>query len=274
MKNRRGLKTKENLVTEIILLKKGNNRYTASGIRDELLRLHPGSKSIPKERAIYKILERNKDKTIPSDLDSPWSLGSCLKYGISPEVVIFIQQQLLRYPGRFLTIRRARWYSKLHPLLFPLLEKAYPEQASQNQIRLFQIASFNTRMEQISEINGEDYPDTRALDNTFIFTQDFSHETIKRIWNELYRNIKRTPSKVMREKTSELKIEQVIGGELTKDEAKLFDKYLELDADESNPEKAINFVKDHPEIQPFVEKWMAFSLRRDIRISSQKEGEK
>lgn len=274
MNNKRGVKTKDHLVAEIILLKKGNNRLAARDIRDLLLGSHPGSKSIPKERAIYKILERNKDKTLPSDLDTPWSLGSCLKYDISVDVVAPIQRQLLTF-GRFLTIRRARWYSKLHAVLFPLLEKAYPKQVNQNQIRLHQISSFYTRMEQIAEIDGEVYPDTRALDNTFIFDQDFSIRTILRMWKGLYRQIPKKLSKLTDDKASALKAEQVLGGQITKSEARLLSKFIKLLCayeDDDYLEKAIIFVEENPDIQPSVEKWMALSLRRDIRISSEKDG--
>lgn len=276
MINRRGPKTKENLVNEIILFKKGDNRLTARDIRDELLGLHPGSKSIPKERAIYKILERNKDKILPSDLDNPWSLGSCLKYDISVDAVLPIQRQLLPY-GRFLTIRRARWYSKLHAVLSPLLEKAYPQQPSQNQIRLHQIASFYTRTEQIAEINGEAYPDTRALDNTFICNQDFSFKTSLRMWKGLYSQIPEKSSKVTDKKASALKAEQILGEQMTESQARLLNKFTKLlcayEADD-DLEKAITLVKANPDIQPLAERWMALSLRRDIRISREKDGEK
>ncbi|MCK4826696.1 hypothetical protein KA005_63755 [bacterium] len=275
MKNIRGAKTKDYLVSQIILLKKGDNTLTAGGIRKKLIELHPGSKSVPKERAIYKIIERNKDKIQPSDLDNPWSLGSCRNNDISPDVIIPIQQQLLHY-GRFLTIRRACWYSLLHPILFPLLEKAYPEQENQIQVELFQIASYYTRMEQLAEIKGEPL-DTRDLDETFIFNQDFSLKTSLRVWNSLYRHIPQRPSKVMREKASTLTPENILGEEMSESEARLLNKFIKslcaYDTDEGDLEKAISIAEKNPEIQPFVKKWMAFSLRRDIKISK-KDGAK
>lgn len=209
----------------------------------------------------------------PGPEDSPWSVGCCIKEDISPDVVLPIQQQLLHYDGRFLTIRRARWYSKLYPLLFPLLEKAYPGQPSQNQLRLHQIASFYTRMEQIAEISGEVYPDTRALDNTFFLNQDFSFGTSCRMWQGLYRQIPEKPSKVTDKKASELKAEQILGEEMTDGEVRLLNKFINLMAD-GDTEKAIIFVEENPGIQSLAEKWMALSLRRDIRISREKEGEK
>lgn len=271
MEIKRGPKTKSHLVNEIIILKKGDNKLSAKDIRGQLLGLHPGSKSIPKERAIYKILERNKEKTLPNDLDNPWSLGSCLEYDISAGIVIPIQRQLLQY-SRFLTIRRARWYSVLQPVLLPLIDEAYPEQESDNQWLLFQIASFYTRVEQITEINGEDYPDTQALDNAFIFNQGFSTETIIRMWESLYRQIPEKPSKVTAEKASALKAEQVLAEEMTKDEGRLLNEFIELEA-AGDLEKAITLQKANPDIQPFVKKWMALGLRRDIKIGK-KEGEK
>ncbi len=275
MNTTRGLKTKESLVNEIILLKKGNNRLTAGDIRGELLGCHPGSKSIPKERAIYKILERNKGKTIPSDLDTPWSLGSCLKYDISADAVIPIQRQLLPYEGRFLTIRRTRWYSILHPVIFPLLEKEYPEQLDENQWRLYQIASYYTRAEQIAEIRGEDYPDTQFLDNKFIFEQDFSFKTNYRLWNHMYKQIPEKPAKVT-PLASGLNAEQILAKQITADEARLLNEFINMqcdyEADDEDLEKAIILVEENPGIQPVAEKWMALNLRRDIRIIK-KEGE-
>jgi len=258
--NKRGLKTKEYLVNEILLLKKGDNRLTAKAIREKLVGLHPNSKSIPKERAIYKILERNKDKTISSELDNRWSAGSCLKYGISLEIVLSIHRLLLQ-SNRFLTIRRARWYSALHPILFPLLEATYPGQLEENQIRLFQISSYYSRAEQITEIDGDDTPDTSDMDNTFFINQDFSLEASLRIWGGLYSQTPEKPTKADDAKP----IEQILGDELTAREVKLLDKFIELCASD-NFEKAAALA-DKNKIVSLAERWLALSLRRDIKIN-------
>jgi len=222
---------------------------------------------------ILKFIRKKFQEKNP--LDNPWSLGDCLKYDILVDVVIPIQQQLLPY-GRFLTIRRARWYSKLHAVLSPLLEKAYPQQPSQNQLRLYQIASYYTRMEQIAEISGKAYLDTRALDNTFFYNQDFSFKTSRRMWEGLYRQIPEKPK--VTEKASALKAEQILNKEMTENEARLLNKFIKLqcayEADEGNLEKADIFVEENPDVQPLAEKWMALTLQRDIKIGGERDGEK
>jgi len=264
MSHIRGLKTKDYLVREIILIKKEDNGLSAKEVREELIKRHPGSKSVPKERAIYKIIERNRGKIVPDKLDKPWTMGSCLEYDISADVVVPIQRQLL-LRGLFLTIRRARWYSKLHPILCPLLEEHFSGQSVRNQTRLFQIASYYTRTEQIAKINGEDYPDTQALDKTFLIDQDFSIKASRRIWDSLYRSVLEKPSKEMEEKASEFK-----GEEMTEDEERLFNRFTKIEGD---LEKELIFIEENPNIEPLVEDKMAFNLRRNIKIST-KEGAK
>lgn len=207
---------------------------------------------------------------VKNPLDAPWAIGCCIKYGISPDVVIPFQRQWLSY-GRFLTIRRARLYSMLHPILCPLLEKAFPGQSDRNQIRLYQIASFYTRMEQIAEMNGEDYPDTRELDERFIFNQDFSPEAFSLIFANLYYQSGKS-SKAKGERPSALKAEQILAGEMTDGEVELLNEYIEFFST-GDFEKANTFYKSNPNIQPFIEKWRVLNLRRDITISK-KEGEK
>lgn len=223
-------------------------------------------------RTYQKIKEKLKPvlaEMKASGIDRLWTIGACIKEDILVDVVVPIQRQLLSY-GRFLTIRRARWYSKLHAVFSPLLEKAYPGQPDRNQIRLYQIASYYTRMEQIAEISGEAYPDTRALDTTYIINQDFSFKTSFRMWEGLYLQI--PESKVMDEKASALKAEQNLSKEMTERQARLLNEFVKLEAD-GDSEKAGALVEKNPDIQPFVEKWMAFSLRRDIQISREKDGE-
>ena len=239
--------------------------------------MHKVDNLVPGLSTVQKCLKKNKANwPKPSPLDNPWSLGSCLGKDISVDVIVPIQQQLLNY-GRYLTIRRARWYSMLHPVLFPLLEKAYPGQLDQNQIRLHQIASFYTRIEQIAEISRETYLDTRVLDNTFIFNQDFSPETSIRLWMDLYLHIPALPSKVTDSPPPGEKAEQILGKNVAAEDVKLLNEFIEnmnaYEAGVGDLEKAISLVHENPNIQPLVEKWMALSLRRDIKISP-KEGVK
>jgi len=269
--------------------KPGSLRRISEKMRDEIIEAALEDENISRKDLALILENRYGDKTPsldtlermisqarnhpPSSLDNPWSLGSCLEKGISADVIVPIQRQCLHY-GRFLTTRRARWYSVLHPVLFPLLERAYPEQEEENQIRLLQIASFYTHAEQIAKSKKECYPDTRGLDNTFIFSQDISFSASLREWGELYLRMPEKPAKVKVPEffVSRLKAEEILAKEVGAGEGKLLNKFIGLVCD-GDLEKAIALVEKRPGLQPLAEKWLALSLRRDIRIT-RKDGEK
>jgi len=256
-----GVQIYNNLVGKLkSKLRTDNPHWSEGEINDEVKELFP---SLGLVQGYVTKLSKAKE-SLP-ELDNTWSLGSCLEYDIALDVVMPLQRQLLPC-GRFLTIRRARWYSKLYPALSPLLDKYYPGQVSQNQLRLMQIASFYTRAEQIAEINGKAYPDTRTLDNVFIFNQDVSFETTLRAWLEGYLGASEKPTPLV----EDVSIERILG-KTTDAEIKLLNKFIGLlasyDAGEADIEKLLAFTKDNPNMQPLIEKWLVLSLRRDIQIS-------
>ena len=263
---RRGLKTKVNIRDEIIRLKKEKPWISAAETRTELVANHPGAKAIPKERAIYKIWERNKEKIVPSVLDKPWSLGS--NYNDLPieglKQVISIQKKMLQH-DRFLTNRRARWIAILSVLLAPI-----------DDLDLLQIASFYTRLEQLSEIN--DIPlDTRDLDATFLINRDMLKASIIQKWVEVYypqinEDTKRT--KRLESITKPLKLN------MSDKKRAVFNKFadflMQSVTDESKRDDLMSFVIEHPEIQEQAVEWLALNTRRDIMglLAGKKDGEK
>lgn len=256
--SKRGPKTSPELENEIIILKREDNSLTAKEIKGELARLHPQLKNIPKEGAIYKIIKRNVDRvTSTSTLDKPWSLGACLEYGIKPEYVLPIQWQLAKY-RRYLTIRRARWYSVLHPLLMPVLEREHPRSDEENQMWLFQIAGFYSRAEQVAEIKGDNAPDTRLLDDKFLYHHDISFATIADVFCELYLLLDK-PVKAADTPTAEA----VLAEEITPSQGKLLRQFIKLLYD-ALMEKAVELAEENPSLQAVAQKWMALSLRREI----------
>lgn len=255
MEKRRGLKTKANIRDEIIRLKKETPWYSARDIREELVANHPRAKAIaiPKERAIYKILERNEEKIVPSVLDKPWSLGSSYNLPVEGlKQVISIQKKMLQH-GRFLTNRRARWAAILSPMLAPI-----------DDLDLLQIASFYTRLEQLSEIN--DIPlDTSDLDATFLINRDMLKASIIQKWVEIYyprisEEVKKTKKPEVSTKPIELT--------LTDNQQVVFARFTELLVqsviDNDKRSELTSFVIKHPEIQEQAVKWLALSTRRDI----------
>lgn len=188
--------------------------------------------------------------------DRRWSLGAHIPQGnIVP--LISLQRQLSKH-DRYLTVRRAHWYSVLYPVLSPLLEQAYPDDKEQNELRIMQIASFYCREEQKAKINGEPVLDTTELDNEFLIGCNISFENILHRWVHYFLPGRVTPTV----STTVLNTEDT-------EPLSQFTKILM----QSGVERAITFVKEHPEAQPVAEKWMVLSTRQDLKQII-KDGEK
>lgn len=204
----------------------------------------------------YQNIKKEMGKPL-TDRDTPWSVGAYAPQGdIQP--LISLQRQLTEQ-GRYLTIRRARWYSTLYPTLSPLFEKAYSGDTAQNELRMMQIASFYCRKEQIAEVNSET-PDTSDLDSTFLIGQDVSFETVLLEWINLF-----LPGAENLEDSTQARD--------TNENAELLSQFINL-LKQSGVVQAIKFAKKHPEVQPEAEKWMVLSTRQDIINLRKKDGEK
>jgi hypothetical protein len=190
----RGPKTKPDIITDILLLKKNDvdGKLSAKDIREKLLKIYKGSKKyIPKERAIYNIIKKNKDKVIISPLDSPWSIGCCEKYNIPADIIpTLIEYEQVGQPK--FTIRQARWFARLKPVVYEMSAAKRPLEdslaglsivttegdkigvpAPHNDLRLALLAIIAYQYaaeEQVSELESEQYADTSDSDFT-IFTE-------------------------------------------------------------------------------------------------------
>jgi len=70
---------------------------------------------------------------------------------------------------------------------------------------------------------------------------------------------------------SRLRAEELLAKEVSAGEDKLLNKFIGLVRD-GDLGKAIALVEKRPDLQSLAEKWLALSLRRDIRITK-KDGE-
>jgi len=265
-RTKRGLNTKKWLKDEIILLKKSDNKLSAREIKVELEEGdHRNSKEVKnlKESTIYYILDTNKDKWVFNDLDSRWTLGSCINSTIPIEAVKYIipVQRYLKSTGRFLTRRRARWLSILSPTLIPLLEKM-PEDV--RILRLLQIASLYNRLEQLGEIT--DDVDTDGLDEVFIINQDVSNGAIAEQWIKIFRINAYLDTKNS-QKQNPVAAEAVIIDKLHLEQKKLFKSFmkqiLSLE-DDRGLKDFMTFFRKNPEMQNAMLEWMVLNRRRDI----------
>ena len=183
-KGLRGPKTKKDIRTDILLLKKNDvdGKLSARAIRERLKKMRPGSKYIPKERAIYNIIQKNKEKLEFNPIDSPWSIGSCEKYNIPADIIPTLIELEQLGKTKF-TIRQARWFARLKPVVFEMSAAKRPLEDVLSGLALITVPHNDSRLallaiityqyagyEQISELEDEQHPDTSDLDFT-IFTE-------------------------------------------------------------------------------------------------------
>jgi hypothetical protein len=121
------------------------------------------------QRELAEHHKKEKSRGV-SPLDNPWTIGACLGYDIAPTdipILVELKQILSKESNpRTVTIRQARWFASLYPLGLIVADedKKYRAQDLKQDLIIFEIASQYAIKEQIAELMGEDYPDTRELD--------------------------------------------------------------------------------------------------------------
>lgn len=137
-------------------------------------------KIIPGHSAVGKYLTKLRKPKEPDPLSQPWSIGSCIKYEISADVIPLLVEywQILSDESnaggdisRRLTIRKARWMSRLYPVLEKALKLQFPDQRNKQIGYLSRIADEYVYREQAAYEQGRGYSNTRLLD-TLIFYRD------------------------------------------------------------------------------------------------------
>lgn len=264
------LATDKVIVDLIFELKKNDleDKLTAAKIQEVLIERFP-NQHIPEIRTIQNLIKDNGDKIKPSPEDKPWCLGATEIYATTNSRVIPFLAKLLESKGH-LTIRRAKWITKLYPYL---KWKDPPDET--DMTRVFLIASVYSHREQISEINQLEYALTDDLDNIFLLdnkkTLEMPFEKIFEVWKNEYfpyisRDAKREDKKGQLE--SARAIETILGKKLSKDQQKLCNEFIFLLVESIyNPptQKLVtSFIKDHPEIESLALKLLAFSTRKDL----------
>jgi hypothetical protein len=180
MREKRGPTTKKTIIDDILAVKKGDSKddLSAQDIRKKLIKTHKGA-LVPKLRTIQNIIKKNRDKIKFDPIDNPWSVGACDKANIAAnsdtiQLLISIQQG-----GGTLTIRQARWFTLLYHILEPMVEKAIPEHPFAPMQWIVKIVTDQyAKLEQISEVNNQTYPNSAVLDSTYFAKSGFSVESI------------------------------------------------------------------------------------------------
>lgn len=123
----------------------------------------------------------------PSELDRPWSIGACIKYNIPSEIVpVLIQLQEWVYsndalPFGTLSIRKAKWYALLYPVLYPM-NKTSGENPFDKFLRIvIAVEQYNLK-DQIAELIGKEYEDTSDLDDTYFIKDGLTADALLVNW--------------------------------------------------------------------------------------------
>jgi len=259
----------QKLKDEIVELRQKKKRVPA--ILEELKNKYPPNDPRSKklnERNIYYVLEEYREKFELSPEDTPWSFGACLAdpFMAKQSALLLEIQTMLLKRGRFLTVRRAKWISHLAEPMTPKLD--IYKTAELRNMRLYQIASYYVRQEQVAEIHGIPL-NTSKLDLKFIFPNGLvNDEEILRSFGQAFVMDEQEDSKKIKN-FNPISMEQQILDKLPAGKGKefkhLIDELLLINS-EAELEKFLanrfNIVSE--EMKNLVLEWAAFSRRRDI----------
>ena len=175
----------------IVFTERTYQNLKSSGVDGTLLKKTPEARGDTFTERTYQNIKTEMDLT-SNELDSLWYIGACLKYQIPSDIVpILIEEQrrLLEnrdrpiiadtrpVSRRILTIRQARWFALLQPLIVPLAKEQYPDNPLRQHACLAIYARWYAHTERISELMKQPYPDTSHID-TLLLNGDLSEEAL------------------------------------------------------------------------------------------------
>ena len=134
----------------------------------------PGKSAFIKE--VTEVRKQLEQQT-PSELENKWSIGSCIKYDIDSEMIPILVLLQAKQPTGEISIRVARWFSKLYPALENVFGDSLPA-GMRSEEAVYLTADIYARYERICEIDGVEV-DTTELDVMTFFNPIFSQSPKK-----------------------------------------------------------------------------------------------
>jgi len=270
----------QKVVDAIIAVKTINRDYGAKQIIEEIKQnkkaYHVNGDKLPAEGSVYKILRDNKKEVdigqvktryVPSELDKPWTVGSCLKYNIHPAMIpILIEvQQVEKEPSKYshtgdiLTIRECRWIAFLFQAVnaSEILKNEWEPKLLKGHVSI--MAAMYAKREQIAEVMHQPI-DTSDLD-TFFSNNDVD---LVKLWLETFDPEQYEKDKEAMNTFEPLRLDvlaSILGmNELTQSQVDIFNEWLYNQfLSQIEPGKALEADKlllaQHPEIQPIIDSW-------------------
>jgi len=230
----------------------------------------------PGEAAVIKRitkLRKEVDQQPPSELDTPWTIGASIAYGIPPDMIpVLFEVITAPEDGIALTIREARWLSTIYNVAKPLIEQEAPGQPLQQFGYLYMMANQYAQRERIAELKGKLPPDTSELDRLYFIDGDL--DIIEGEFSTYLPEMHKEAQQAL-ENFNPLPIESLESrlGKLTKEQVDLFNEWLYIiHLGQVHPRRGKDaqekLFKQHPDLIPLTQAWMKWS------VESQKGGYK
>ncbi len=238
----------------------------------------------PTEETLMRLISEVRNKQ-PSELDQPWSIGVCEKYNIPPDIIPVLVKELqfrtnteFKTLGQELTIREARWFARLYPVVEALTRKQFPHDPEMGLRFLPLVASCYAQRERACELMNEQYPDTSELDRILFVNEDLSSDALFEAW---WRMCSEQEQEIIvgileKRRTSVIKeLEESLGHHLDTAEANLINGYF--DAAMNGPLALREWERQHPDVQKYKQlrfAWIdiyieALEVKRNERQNNQ-----
>lgn len=130
-------------------------------------------KNIPGDDAVIKRITKLKkevDAHPPSELDTPFTTWACLKYNIPLTPALLEAWAFYLDASESFTIRQARWFTLLYPVLEPILKAKCPREIPAHCVAV--IAQKYRNHELIAEVAGGHHSATSWLDKHYLIDGD------------------------------------------------------------------------------------------------------
>ena len=143
-------------------------------------------KASPTVETIEKEISKARNHPI-DEMDQVWSIGACLKYNISPEIIpvlirigdlIYSNEQL---PFGVLSIKKAKWYQLLYPVLNSIPAASEVEPNQKLLLIVILVEQYHQRA-LIADLMKKSHPDTSDLDIQYFIEGPFSANSILINW--------------------------------------------------------------------------------------------
>jgi len=186
-------------------------------------------------------------------IDKPWSIGSCVEYGIPADIIPHLVEEQKVCP-REQTVRQAIWFARLYPIIDKLIDSAHPDASPLLRLGYHTfIADQYAECERLSKILGKDHPDTSDLDKLYFIDGelDITEGWFRSYFPEEYEKAQKALENYA--PLSKEALEAVLG-KVTKEQADLLNDCLYIMyLFQVHPREGFELLEKHPHLKTLIE---------------------